>query len=112
VNVFAPLNVNAPLPLFTKLPLPLTTPANAPESTVKAVPFSTTEPVEAPSKLKTVTAAGDKFTVPSTANAAALETVAPDATVNVAPAPVMSAVDANDPALTTTAPPFTVVAPV
>jgi hypothetical protein len=112
VNVFTPLSVNDPLPLFTKLPAPLNTPANTPESTVNAVPFSTTDPVDAPSKLKIVTAAGDKFTVPSATNAAEPEIVAPEATAKVAPAPAVSAVEASDPALNTSDPPLTTVAPV
>jgi hypothetical protein len=112
VNVFTPLNVKAPLPLFTKLPAPLNTPANTPESSVSAVPFTTTDPVDAPSKLKIVTAAGDKFTVPSATTAADAGIVAPEATVNVAPTPTVNPVEASEPALKTNEPPLTTVAPV
>jgi hypothetical protein len=52
------------------------------------------------------------LTVPSATTAALVEIDAPEATVITPAEPTLNAVDAKDPALTTSVPPFTVVAPV
>jgi hypothetical protein len=116
VNVFTPPKLNIPVPTFTNEPVEepsRTTPANVPSLNVNVVPSNVTRPVEAPSNVSNVTAGADSSNVPSTVNAAVAGTEAPLATLIVAPAATVNAVDAKLPLpVNANVPAFTLVAPV
>jgi hypothetical protein len=116
VNVFTPPNVNVPPLAFTNEPATAPsaiTPPNVPSLNVNAVPSKLTNPVDAPSNVNNVTADADNANVPSAVTAAPVAKAAPASTVNVAPAPIPTTVDANRATpLNANVPAFTPVAPV
>ena len=116
VNVFTPPKLNTPVPTFTNEPVEepsRTTPANVPPLNVSVVPSNVTRPVEAPSNVNNVTALASNSTVPSTVTTALTGTNAPLATLIVAPAATVNAVDARLPLpVNANVPAFTLVAPV
>jgi hypothetical protein len=115
VKVLAPLNVNVPAVALVSDPADVPssiTPPKVPLPTVKAVPFRRTRPVEDPSNVNNVTAAGDKVIIPSAVKTVELGIVAGAKSSNAPELPTVNAVDAKEPALTRNTPPFTATEPV
>jgi hypothetical protein len=117
VNVFAPLKLSVPALTFTNDPVPVPpsaiAPANVPLLNVNAVPSNATNPVDAPFNVNNVTALAPNSTVPSAVTTALTGTNAPPATLIVAPAATVNAVDARIPLpVNANVPTFTLVAPV
>jgi hypothetical protein len=117
VYEFAPLKSNVPPFTFTNDPLPVTplaiTPANAPLLNVNAVPSNVTNPLDTPFNVSNSAALAENASVPSTAATALTGSNASRATLSVAPAATVNAVDAKLPLpVNANVPAFTLVEPV
>jgi hypothetical protein len=98
--VLAPLNVNVPDVLLVSAPTPdpsSITPPNVPLPTLNVVPFRRTTPLEGPSNVNNVTAAGERTVVPPTVSTVAGAKPAALPTVKFAPADTVTPVEVRRP---------------